>query len=74
MLVPLLANADHTSAPYRLFLDDEDIRFLDGVNTEVAEGLKEGDQVVIGLMAPSSSSSGQRPPSNPFGGGGFRRF
>src|SRR6185369_9786395 len=46
----------------------------DGVNTEVAEGLKEGDQVVIGLMAPSSSSSGQRPPSNPFGGGGFRRF
>ena len=45
----------------------------DGVNTEVLEGLKEGDQVVTGFMAASSSSGGPRP-SNPFGGGGFRRF
>jgi HlyD family secretion protein len=44
----------------------------DGVNTEILEGLKEGDQVVTGLMAATSSSSGPRP-TNPFGGG-FRRF
>jgi len=43
----------------------------DGVNTEVLEGLKEGDQVVSGLLA-TSSGSGARP-ANPFGGG-FRRF
>ena len=43
----------------------------DGVNTEVLEGLKPGDQVVTGLLA-TSSGSGSRP-SNPFGGG-FRRF
>lgn len=43
----------------------------DGVNTEVLEGLNEGDQVVTGLLA-TSSGSGSRP-SNPFGGG-FRRF
>ena len=43
----------------------------DGVNTELIEGLKEGAQVVIGLLA-AQPSSGQRP-SNPFGGGGFRR-
>jgi len=48
----------------------------DGVNTEVLEGLKEGDQVVIGLIAAQSGSSASGPgnrPSNPFGGG-FRRF
>jgi HlyD family secretion protein len=43
----------------------------DGVNTEVVEGLKEGDQVVTGLLT-SQSGPGARP-SNPFGGG-FRRF
>ncbi len=45
----------------------------DGVNTEVIEGLKEGDQVVTGLLTSQSGGSGNRP-SNPFGGGGFRRF
>jgi HlyD family secretion protein len=43
----------------------------DGVSTEVLEGVKEGDQVVISLLA-TTSGGGQRP-SNPFGGG-FRRF
>jgi len=43
----------------------------DGVHTEVTEGLKEGDQVVTGLLT-AQSGSGSRP-SNPFGGG-FRRF
>jgi HlyD family secretion protein len=48
----------------------------DGVNTEVLEGLKEGDQVVSGLLSTQSSNSGPggNRPSNPFGGGGFRRF
>jgi multidrug efflux pump subunit AcrA (membrane-fusion protein) len=47
----------------------------DGVSTEVTEGLKEGDQVVIGLIAQEEDSSAQRP-VNPFsgGGGGRRRF
>ena len=43
----------------------------DGINTEVTEGLTEGQQVVIGIIA--SAEQGSRP-ANPFGGGGFRRF
>lgn len=44
----------------------------DGVFTEVLEGLKEGDEVIIGSSVPNSPvSTGQ--PSNPFGGG-MRRF
>ena len=42
----------------------------DGVTTEILEGLKEGDQIVIGLLASTSTPSSR--PSNPFGGGGFR--
>jgi HlyD family secretion protein len=45
----------------------------DGVSTEVMDGLKEGEQVVTGLLTMQSSSSGMQRPSNPFGGGG-RRF
>jgi HlyD family secretion protein len=49
----------------------------DGVSTEVVDGLKEGDSVVIGLVAQEDDSSAQRP-VNPFGGpgagGGRRRF
>lgn len=44
----------------------------DGVTTEVLEGLKEGDQIVTGLIAATSGPSAR--PSSPFGGGGFRRF
>jgi HlyD family secretion protein len=46
----------------------------DGVSTEVIEGLKEGEQVVTGLLTMQSSTSGMQRPSNPFGGGGMRRF
>jgi HlyD family secretion protein len=47
----------------------------DGVSTEVMDGLKEGDQIVTGLLTmQGSSSSGMQRPSNPFGGGGMRRF
>jgi len=45
----------------------------DGVSTEVTEGLKEGDQLVTGILTMQGSGSMQRP-SNPFGGGGMRRF
>ena len=46
----------------------------DGISTEVAEGLDEGAQVVIGVLTPDLASSRPgSPPSNPFGGG-FRRF
>ncbi|HEX4644959.1 MAG TPA: hypothetical protein VH598_05060, partial [Verrucomicrobiae bacterium] len=44
----------------------------DGVSTEVVDGLKEGDLVIVGQnITASASQSG--PASNPFGGGG-RRF
>lgn len=42
----------------------------DGVTTEVLDGLKEGDQVITGLI---TSDSGAARPANPFGGP-FRRF
>ena len=44
----------------------------DGVSTEVIEGLKEGEQVVTGILTMQSGSGGMQRPSNPFGGGRFR--
>jgi HlyD family secretion protein len=44
----------------------------DGVSTEVVEGLKEGDLVIVGQNVTATASS-QSAPANPFGGGG-RRF
>jgi HlyD family secretion protein len=43
----------------------------DGIITEVAEGLKEGDRVVTAEL--SSTTAAPSPPANPFGGG-QRRF
>jgi HlyD family secretion protein len=45
----------------------------DGVSTEVLEGLKETDIVVTGQEIQKGSTSAA-PASNPFGGGGQRRF
>ena len=45
----------------------------DGVNTEVLEGLNEGDQVVVGVITPSDAQGARPGAANPFGGG-FRRF
>lgn len=42
----------------------------DGVMTEVTEGLKEDDKIIIGIMLAENSGSSR--PTNPFGG--FRRF
>jgi HlyD family secretion protein len=42
----------------------------DSINTEVLDGLKEGDKVVIGSSAMMSAGPG----GMPFGGGGFRGF
>ena len=47
------------------------IGISDGIDTEVLDGLKEGDQVVTG--ATSTSTQTTTPASNPFGGGP-RRF
>jgi HlyD family secretion protein len=47
------------------------IGISDGIDTEVLDGLKEGDQVVT--SATSSSTQTTAPASNPFGGGP-RRF
>ncbi|HEY2953502.1 MAG TPA: efflux RND transporter periplasmic adaptor subunit [Verrucomicrobiae bacterium] len=44
----------------------------DGIFTEIIEGLSEGMVVVTGSTTPNSASA--RPPANPFGGGGMRRF
>ena len=43
----------------------------DGVTTEILEGLKEGDRVVTGM---TESGAAPTPASNPFSGGGPRRF
>jgi HlyD family secretion protein len=42
----------------------------DGANTEVLEGLNDGDQVVIGILTPQTDAAAH--PNNPFSGG--RRF
>jgi HlyD family secretion protein len=44
----------------------------DGINTEIVDGLKEGDLVVTGVLSSDLDSSASRP-VNPFGGGGFPR-
>jgi HlyD family secretion protein len=46
----------------------------DGAYTEVLDGLKEGDVVITGYKYLPSSSSAPAANSNPFGGGGGRRF
>ncbi len=43
----------------------------DAVNTQVLEGLKEGDELIVGENYTADSAQG--PANNPFGGGG-RRF
>jgi HlyD family secretion protein len=49
------------------------IGISDGVSTEVLDGLKEGDVLIIGSNAPQAPPAGM-PTANPFGGGGMRRF
>ena len=43
----------------------------DGINTEVTEGLIEGQQIVIGIISMGDNTAAR--PANPFGGG-MRRF
>jgi len=43
----------------------------DGINTEVVDGLKEGDVIITSVILPGASSAAAgRPASNPFAGGG----
>jgi HlyD family secretion protein len=43
----------------------------DGINTEVVDGLKEGDVIITSVTMPGASSAAAgRPASNPFAGGG----
>jgi len=44
----------------------------DGIFTEVTEGLKEGDPVIIGSLGGTASNGPASGASNPFGGGGVR--
>jgi HlyD family secretion protein len=62
---------DSTDAPPRLRAVQIKTGISDGINTEVTEGLSEGDRVVTGTV--TSSAGGASPAANPFGGGG-RRF
>jgi HlyD family secretion protein len=66
--------ADKTD-PIKLTPVQVKVGISDGVYTEVTDGLKEGDQVVTGIVLPSDQAGGA-PGSNPFGGGnrGFRRM
>jgi HlyD family secretion protein len=50
------------------------VGITDGISTEVLEGLDEGAQVVTGTLNGGPETSRQPGASNPFGGGGFRRF
>lgn len=57
--VYLLKDGEETPKPVRI-----KIGISDGIETEVVEGLKEGDQVVTGVINPPSASS--YAPTNPF--------
>ena len=46
----------------------------DGISTEILDGLDEGVHVVTGMLSGGDANSRQAGPSNPFGGGPFRRF
>jgi HlyD family secretion protein len=45
----------------------------DGTFTEVLDGMNESDVVILGSNSPTQPAM-NAPPSNPFGGGGMRRF
>jgi len=45
----------------------------DGIYTEVTDGLKEGDQIIVGQNLPLGASA-QPASGNPFGGGRGRGF
>jgi HlyD family secretion protein len=45
----------------------------DGGATEITDGLKEGEVVIIGVKAPPSTTAAPAPGASPFGGGGGRR-
>jgi HlyD family secretion protein len=71
-VMPADAAAKSSSGDVELKPVQVKLGISDGVMTEVAEGLNEGDLVVTGSNA--APGGGQPPASNPFGGGGFRRF
>ncbi len=49
------------------------IGITDGINSEMVEGLAEGDVIITGVLSPGADSTqAGRPANNPFGGG--RRF
>ena len=61
------------SQPGRLLMTAVSIKtgITDGTNTEVSEGLKDGDILVTGIVAPSTAPTAAAGPlgGNPFGGG-----
>lgn len=64
-----------TSSPDKPEAKPRQIRIgiSDGVSTEVSDGLKEGEVVIIGSNASEKPSATGTPTANPFGGG-MRRF
>lgn len=62
--------------PPNISLEESTIKagITDGTATEVIDGLKEGDSIVTSVTVPNATSARPSGSSNPFGGGGPRRF
>lgn len=67
MLVPGVSGKASTLKPVQIRTG-----INDGVSTQVLDGLNEGDEVVVGQNI--TGNAAQSGASNPFGGGGGRRF
>ena len=51
------------------------VGITDGINSEILDGIAEGDVLITSVNVPGAKPAGATPaPSNPFGGGGGRRF
>ena len=71
----LLEKETSATGPEKVVLKPVTVKvgISDGANTEVLEGLKEGDMVVVGTVSSAASAAGPANPfSSPFGGPGRR--
>ena len=61
---------DNTSVPNAPVLRAVTVKtgIADNYNTEILEGLKDGDQVVTGIIQPLNATAAQPTGSSPFGG------
>ena len=50
------------------------VGITDGINSEIIDGIAEGDVLITSVTVPGAKPTTTPAPSNPFGGGGQRRF